>query len=111
MTFVWQKKRVRCAARGSRRSVDLVQGRLRRLCVALAAMALCASAVAQTTRIVVPFAPAGGLDAVGRVLAQKLQQKDEKTYVLENKPGATGVIGAKMVARAKPDGLTWLFQD
>jgi len=54
--------------------------------VSVAVMALCASALPQTTRIVVPFAPAGGLDAVGRVLAQKLQQKDEKNYVWKTAP-------------------------
>ena len=90
---------------------NVITALLTRLGIALAAVALCASAGAHTTRIVVPFAPAGGLDAVCRVLAQKLQQKDGTSYVVDNKPGATGLIGAKMVARAKPDGLTWLLQD
>jgi len=111
MNFVWRKRRTLSAARSVGGSVNHLKNRLGALCVALAATAVCASALAQTTRIVVPFAAAGGLDAVGRVLAQKLQQNDQKLYVLENKPGATGLIGAKMVARAKPDGLTWLLQD
>lgn len=58
--------------------------------------------------LVVPFPPGGSTDLIARILAQKLPEKLGGTWVVDNKPGATGTIGSAMVARAKPDGQTFL---
>jgi tripartite-type tricarboxylate transporter receptor subunit TctC len=59
--------------------------------------------------LVVPFSAGGGVDIVGRILAEALSKELGKTVVVENKPGASGMIGAGAVANAKPDGLTLLL--
>ena len=66
---------------------------------------------ANVTTVVVPF-PAGGiLDVLARIVAQKLGDETKEPYVVENKPGANGMIGAKAAAKSKPDGKTWLIAD
>jgi len=62
----------------------------------------------KTVTIVVPFPPGGSSDAVARAIAPKLQEKLGQPFVIENKPGATGTIGATAVKRAAPDGYTLL---
>ena len=56
--------------------------------------------------MVVPFPPGGSTDAIARVLAQKLPEKIGGTWVIENKAGATGTLGAAFVKRAPADGYT-----
>ena len=56
--------------------------------------------------IVVPYAPGGGHDATARVLAERLSAHWGRPVIVENKPGANGMIGAEAVARAAPDGHT-----
>jgi len=56
--------------------------------------------------VVVPFPPGGSTDNIARVLAQKLQEKLGGSFVIENKAGATGTIGAAFVKRAPADGYT-----
>lgn len=56
--------------------------------------------------ILVPFPPGGSTDTLARALAQKLQEKLGQPFIVDNKPGATGTIGAGMVKRAAPDGYT-----
>jgi len=58
--------------------------------------------------LIVPFSPGGNLDTVARSIAPTLAEKLGVSVVVENKPGAGGVIGAAQVARAKPDGHTLL---
>jgi len=57
-------------------------------------------------RIVVPSAPGGGFDLVGRVLAQKLGEQMGQAFVVENRPGAGTLVGTQLVARANPDGYS-----
>ena len=57
-------------------------------------------------RLLCPFAPAGGVDLTARLLAQKLSQAWGQPVVVENRPGANGMIAVDMVAKAQPDGYT-----
>jgi len=60
-------------------------------------------------RLVVPVVAGGALDNVARQVAQQLQQRLGQTFVVENRSGAAGVIGMDAVAKAAPDGTTFLF--
>lgn len=60
-------------------------------------------------RIVIPFAPGGGVDAVGRVIAQRLAERLGASVVVENRGGGSGTIGGLAVQQAPPDGYTLLF--
>ena len=63
----------------------------------------------KTISIVVPYAPGGTADALARLIAQHLAPKLSTSVVVVNKAGASGVIGAKAVAQASPDGFTVLY--
>jgi tripartite-type tricarboxylate transporter receptor subunit TctC len=60
----------------------------------------------KTVRIVVPFGPGSTPDMVARLIADRLQQKLAQSFVIENKPGASGNLGTDAVAKAEPDGAT-----
>ena len=55
---------------------------------------------------IVPFAPAGGTDILARLLAQKLEQRLGKAFVVENRPGAGTILATNYVAKSAPDGYT-----
>ena len=57
-------------------------------------------------RMIVPFAPGGGTDTLGRLLAQKLSELWNVSVVVENRPGAGSTVGTDLAARAAPDGYT-----
>ena len=59
-------------------------------------------------RVIVPFAPGGGLDVTMRVILPELTRKLGQPVIIENKPGAAGSIGAELVQKAAPDGYTLL---
>jgi tripartite-type tricarboxylate transporter receptor subunit TctC len=79
--------------------------------LALAALAT-ADACAQAdypgkpVKIIVPYPPGGAVDVVTRKMAQKLTQQMGQSFIIDNKPGGTGTIGATAVARAEADGYT-----
>lgn len=73
----------------------------------LAAPAVRAQAAA--IRIIVPFGPGGSTDAVARLVAPGLTQRLGAPVVVENRGGAAGSIGTDAVAKARPDGQTWLL--
>src|SRR5215470_7853687 len=60
----------------------------------------------KTVKIVVPFGPGSTPDMVARLIADYLQQKLGQTFVIEDKPGASGNLGTDAVAKAEPDGAT-----
>src|SRR3984893_5864529 len=61
---------------------------------------------AQPIRIIVSFGAGGGADIIGRILADAMQERLGKPVIVENKPGAGGILGHGRVARAPPDGTT-----
>lgn len=62
----------------------------------------------QTIRMIVPYPPGGGVDVLGRIVAQKLSESLGQRVVVENRPGASGMIGSEQVAKAAPTGYTLL---
>ena len=92
----------------------------RRVFLALAGATLAAgistSALAQagdwpqrTVKLLLPYAPGGATDAIGRPWADKLSQAFGQQFVVENRGGASGMIGAEAVAKSAPDGYTFLL--
>jgi len=83
-------------------------------CLAAGLCAAAFGAAAQSypsrpVKMIIPFPPGGTLDAVGRQLAQKLGEQMGQPFVVENRPGGNGTIGANAVAQAPADGYTLLF--
>ena len=79
------------------------------LAVLLALVAAAAGAQAYPSkpiRLIVGFPPGGGTDIVARVIGQKLTESWGQQVIVENRPGATGMIGAQAIAKAAPDGYT-----
>jgi tripartite-type tricarboxylate transporter receptor subunit TctC len=74
-------------------------------------MAACAQTLAQgyptgPVRVIVPFPPGGGVDGSGRLISQKLGEALGRQFVVDNRPGANGMIGSELAARSARDGYT-----
>ena len=85
----------------------------RHLCTAVAALVAVLPAVvdaqaypARPVRLIVPSSPGGGSDFLGRVLAQKLSELMGQQFVVENRAGASSMIGTELASKAPPDGYT-----
>jgi tripartite-type tricarboxylate transporter receptor subunit TctC len=90
--------------------------RLRSLALSILYLALSAAAASaqapypnKTIRVLVPYAPGGLTDVVARIYAEQLRKSLGQNILVENKPGASGIIAIEEMARAKPDGYTILI--
>src|SRR3954465_13997813 len=63
----------------------------------------------KTVRIIVPYAPGGGVSILAQTVGSKMQELMKQPVVIDNRPGAGGNIGADQVAKATPDGYTLLM--
>jgi tripartite-type tricarboxylate transporter receptor subunit TctC len=91
-----------------------VRSFLRFIAATLAIVASAPLAAAQpypnrTITLIVPFAPGGPADVLGRIIGQKLSEEFGQQVVVDNRSGANTIVGAQAVARAKPDGYTLLL--
>lgn len=66
---------------------------------------------ARPVRLIVPYPPGGGSDITGRAIGNKLTEYLGQTFVIDNRPGATGLIGTLIAARAPADGYTIILAD
>src|SRR2546427_10217152 len=83
----------------------------RAVAVAAVAMAVCSLALAQdyptrTITLVVPYPPGGGVDAMARVVAERLSVSLGQQVVVDNRAGGSGLVGTRAVAKSAPDGYT-----
>jgi tripartite-type tricarboxylate transporter receptor subunit TctC len=90
--------------------------RIRHLILAALAASLTSGAAAsgypqRPVRMIVPYPPGGGSDITGRAVGAKLSEYLGQTFVIDNRPGATGLIGTLLAARAPADGYTLLLAD
>jgi tripartite-type tricarboxylate transporter receptor subunit TctC len=81
------------------------------LWLALSVAASAQSFPNRTIRLIIPYSPGGIVDFAGRVLGNKLGEQLHQTVVPENRPGAGGISGTDVAARAAPDGYTLLIMD
>jgi len=77
--------------------------------VGLQAQETAGSYPAKPVRVILTFPAGGGVDVIARVLTQKLTESMGQQFIVDNKPGAGGIIAADMVAKSVPDGYTLLF--
>ncbi|MGE0797790.1 MAG: Bug family tripartite tricarboxylate transporter substrate binding protein [Lautropia sp.] len=97
--------------------IDLASRTLFGAALAVAALGASAPATAQdaanypsrSIRVVLPVVAGGGLDTVARALLQRMSDRLGQPMVVDNRPGAAGVIGTDIVAKSAPDGYTLLF--
>ena len=91
-----------------------ILARIARATIALLALAVAAQAAGQAfpgkpIRLVVPFPPGGAVDFYARVVQQPLSEALGQTVVIDNRAGASGMVGAELVAKSVPDGYTLLI--
>jgi tripartite-type tricarboxylate transporter receptor subunit TctC len=86
---------------------------IRRLSAAFGMLALLATGLAgaqaypaSSVRVIVPFPPGGGVDGTGRLISQKLSEALSRQFVVDNRPGANGMIGSEIAAKSPKDGYT-----
>jgi tripartite-type tricarboxylate transporter receptor subunit TctC len=72
----------------------------------VAGLAAAQSYPAGPVRVIVPFPPGGGVDGAGRLISQKLSEALGKQFVVDNRPGANGMIGSELASKAAKDGYT-----
>jgi tripartite-type tricarboxylate transporter receptor subunit TctC len=77
------------------------------MCAAASGFALGQTYPTKAVRIIAPFAPGGGTDLIARVAAQKMTEALGQQVIVDNRPGAGGVLGAELGAKAPPDGYTF----
>src|SRR5271169_2600768 len=77
--------------------------------IAVAAPAAADDYPSHSIRLIIPFAPGGSNDVVGRIIANQLGQKLGQQVFVDNRPGAGGVVGTDLAAKAAPDGYTLLI--
>jgi len=87
---------------------------MRNLLIGLSLALMAMTALAQPypnkpIRMVVPYPPGGGTDALGRIMAERLSERLGQPVVVANVPGGSGTVGSESVRRAEPDGYTLLF--
>src|SRR5688572_2986820 len=105
---------VRCASSAAAAGPHPSEGEsMRKLVIALALACSCAAATAATypakpVTAIVPFPPGGSTDMLARIVGPSVNQRLGQPFVIDNRPGATGAIGATMVKRAPADGHTIL---
>jgi tripartite-type tricarboxylate transporter receptor subunit TctC len=106
-----------CPEPEMRRPVMKTVNRTRRAALGLAAAAIAIAPFAARAEgypdapihLIVPYTAGGGVDLIGRLMAERLHESLGQPIIVENKPGASGMIGANYVAKAKPDGYTILL--
>jgi tripartite-type tricarboxylate transporter receptor subunit TctC len=92
---------------GKRRKGNEMRGFLILLfCTLIVSAAAADNYPTRPIRLLIPFPPAGITDLSGRIVAEALREKFKQPIIVENKPGANGVIGLKELLRAEPDGYT-----
>lgn len=81
------------------------------LCIAWASLSAAAQAAwpERPVRLVVPYTPGGSVDTLARLVADEMGRNLSHPIIVENKPGASGIVASQHVARATPDGHTLLF--
>jgi tripartite-type tricarboxylate transporter receptor subunit TctC len=79
------------------------------LCLAAGAAAAQEKYPTRPIKVLVPYAPGGAVDIVARIVTEQMRQQLGQTFVIENKPGAYGILAIQDMARARPDGYTIMF--
>jgi len=79
------------------------------LLIGISTTALAADYPQRPIRLIVPFAPGGGLEITARSIGQKLTEKRGQAIVIDNRPGAATIVGSEITSKANPDGYTLLM--